>query len=385
MKRPSTAGAQFVALGVLAGLAIVVPQALAQSRVPIDQKTFDSRILEIHKKWVFADMHGHPSHMHRDNVPRITEEELNHYRHAHFDIITADATTDNRVQGNYTLRDGTYVPPIPNNPLGPHILKPGDLTAFTLDRIQRVQQTVDEGAAVLAVSPAAVLQARREGKISVLMALEGAEGLDGDVRNVKMFYDKGVRLIQLVHLEPDALGSVQTAPLDPTGLTPIGGQVVKECNRLGIVIDLAHANRRTVEDALRISTQPIIFSHTASHHLWKGARGLDDDEMKEIAAKGGVVGLWVNIQSYPTVKAWGDDVDYVRNVVGIDHVGIGTDLRGLDTTGYMTGFGSDAHYEALERELMERGYSNDDIGKVLGGNFFRVWQQVTGTTAAGNG
>jgi membrane dipeptidase len=380
MKAQSAARLQII---ILAALVVLTLPAVAQNRVSIDQKTFDSRIAEIHKKWVFADMHGHPSHIHRDDAKRITDEELSHYRRGLFDIITADATTDNRVQGNYALRDGTYVPPVAPNALGHHILKPGDLTAFALDRIQRVQQTVSDGAAVLATSPAAVLQARQEGKISLLMALEGAEGLEEKVSNVKMFYDKGVRLIQLVHLEPNALGSVQTAPLDTAGLSPLGEQVVKECNRLGIVIDLAHGNRRTVEDALRISTKPIIFSHTASHHVWKGARGLDDDEMKEIANKGGIVGLWVNIQSYPTVKAWGDDVDYVRGVVGIDHLGIGTDLRGLDSTGYMTGFGSDAHFEALERELMERGYSNDDIGKILGGNFFRVWQQVTAASSNG--
>jgi membrane dipeptidase len=361
---------RLLALGMLSGALLAAP-ALAQDRQVIDQKTFDKRIAEIHKKWVFADMHSHPSHMHRDDVPRIQDEELNHYRRADFDIITADATTDNFISGNYAKRDGTYVP------RGDYAFKPGDLTNFALDRIQRVQQTVDDGAAVLATSPAAVLKARAEGKISLLMALEGAEGLEEKVSNVKMFYDKGVRLIQILHMEPSALGSVQIAPIDPSGLTPFGADVVRECNRLGIVIDLAHANRRTREDALKISTQPMVFSHTASHHVWKGLRGLDDDEMKEIAAKGGIIGLWTNIQSYPSLKAWGDDVDYIRNVVGIDHIGIGSDLRGLDTTGYIPGFGADAHFEALERELMERGYSNDDIGKIMGGNFFRLWQAVT--------
>ena len=379
MKPLSAVRAQIGAFGLLGSAILLAQPAHAQTRVAIDQKTFDSRITEIHKKWVFADMHSHPSHIHRDDAKRITEEELNHYKGGHFDIIAAAATTDNIISGNYALRDGTYIP------AGAHDFKPGDLTAFALDRIQRVQQTVDEGAAVLAVSPAAVLEARRQGKISLLMDLEGAEGLEENVKNVQMFYDKGVRLIQIVHMEPNALGSAQVAELDTSGLTPFGEQTIKECNRLGIVIDLSHANRHTRQDALRISTEPMIFSHTSSHHILKLARGLDDDEMKEIASKGGVIGLWSDIVTYPTVKEWVDDIDYVRNVVGIDHVGIGTDLRGLDSNGYSTGFGNEAHFEVLERELMERGFSNDDIGKILGGNFFRVWQQVTAGTAARSG
>ncbi len=330
----------------------------------------DRRIEEIHRKYVFADMHSHPSHFHRDNVMRFDSDEMGRYRRARFDIIVAAATTDNFMTGNYTLRNGTYVE------RGIYKPKPGDFFKFTMDRLERPLNTVLYGDAVLATSPDVVLKAREQGQMTILLALEGAEGLEEDVSKLKLFYDKGVRFVQIVHIQPNALGSSQVYPYTPSGLTEFGKQVIKECNRLGIVVDLAHSNARTQREALAVSTKPMVFSHTASHNRWTGDRGLDDDEMRQIAAKGGVVGLWMNIDSYPSLKELVDDIDHVKTAVGIDHIGIGSDLRGLDSMGYTRGFGPEGNFVALERELVARGYSDDDIGKILGGNFFRVWKDV---------
>jgi membrane dipeptidase len=330
----------------------------------------DKRIEEIHKKYVFADMHSHPSHFHRDNVARFDGDEIGRYKRAKFDIIVAPATTDNFMTGNFTNRDGSYVERRTYKP------KPGDFFIFTMDRIERPLNTVLYGDAVLATSPDVVLKAREEGQLTILLALEGAEALEEDISKLKLFYDKGVRFVQIVHIQPNALGSSQIYPYTPTGLTEFGKQVIKECNRLGIVVDLAHANDRTRREALAVSTKPMVFSHTASHARWKGDRGLDDAEMREIAEKGGVIGMWTNIDSYPSLKEMVDDIDYVKNVIGVDHVGIGSDLRGLDSMGYTRGFGTEGNFVALERALVARGYSDDDIGKILGGNFFRVWKEV---------
>ena len=329
----------------------------------------ERRIAGIHQRFVFADMHAHPSRFHRANVARIGADELALYRRGLMDVVVANISTDAIYSGRYTERDGTRIPSREHRPL------PGEPFEFTLDRLDRVLQTVEAGVAVLAEGPASVREAKRRGQVALLPALEGGDGLDGSIENLRVLHRAGLRLLQLVHFRANELGHIQTYPYSPGGLTPFGREVVSECNRLGIVIDLAHANNQTIMDTLEISAAPVIFSHTGVKALYPGDRYLTDQEIRAIAAKGGVVGIWPNGESADRMADMVAHIDHVRNLVGVGHVGIGSDLRGMGS--YTEGFGRDANFRAIAGGLLEAGYSDDEVGQVMGGNFFRVWEAVT--------
>jgi microsomal dipeptidase-like Zn-dependent dipeptidase/poly-gamma-glutamate capsule biosynthesis protein CapA/YwtB (metallophosphatase superfamily) len=339
-----------------------------ERRTGVDEAMAD-RIEEIHRRFVFADTHAHPSRFHRANVPRIAEDEIARYRRGLMDVVVSNVSTDAVYGGGYVERDGTRVD------RGEHSPRPGQPLAFTQDRIERIMKTIEDGDAVLAESPAAVLEARRQGRVALLPALEGADGLDGQVGNVGAFYEMGVRLIQLVHFRDNELGHIQTYPYSPGGLTSFGRQVVEECNRLGIIIDLAHANTQTITDVLEVSRHPVIFSHTGAMALRENDRHLRDDEIRAIAANGGVIGIWPNGSVLPDMEDMVRHIDYVKGLVGIDHVGIGSDLRGMSR--YTEPFGAEANFRAIAAALLQSGYTDEEVGKIMGGNFFRVWQAVT--------
>ncbi len=339
-----------------------------ERRTGVDRATAE-RIERIHGSVVFADIHAHPSRFHRANLPRIGDAEIATYQRGHIDVVVAAISTDAVYGGGYVERDGTRVD------RGEHRPRPGQPFAFTQDRIERILETIEDGDAVLAESPAAVLEARRQGKLALLPALEGADGLDGQIENLRELYDMGLRLLQLVHFRNNELGHIQTYPYSPGGLTAFGRQVVEECNRLGIIIDLAHANTQTITDVLELSSQPVIFSHTGVKALHENDRHLGDDEIRAIAAKGGLIGIWPNGSALPRMEDMVQHIDYVKELVGVDHVGIGSDLRGMSR--YTEPFGREANFRAIAAALLARGYSDEEVGKIMGGNFFRVWQEVT--------
>lgn len=325
----------------------------------------------VHERIVFADIHAHPSRFHRANVDRIDNEEIARYRRGLIDLVVCNVSSDAAYQGGYTRRDGTEVKRLQGNETYP--LKPGEAFAFTLDRLQRVLATIESGDAVLASNPDAVLAAKRQGKLALLPALEGADGLEGNLENLRELQRRGVRLVQLVHFVDNDLGSNQTPPHADRGLTSFGRDVVRESNRLGILVDLAHANTRTIMDALETSAQPILFSHTGAKALHAADRYLTDEEIRAIGAKGGLVGIWP-AADFQTPAGMVRHIDHVKRLVGVDHIAIASDLRGMS---YFPAFGEEANFRAIVDGLIEGGYSDEEIGKIMGGNFFRIWQQVS--------
>ena len=331
----------------------------------------DARIARIHDRFVFADMHAHPSRFHRANVDMISAEEILLYRRRHMDIVVANVSSDAAYDGGYTRRDGTRVPRTGTD------AGPGDGIAFTLDRLDRILASIKAGYAVRADNPDTVLAARRRGEVSLLLALEGADGLEGKIENLRSLHDHGLRLLQLVHFRLNGLGRIQTAPYEEGGLTEFGKEVVRECNRLGIIIDMAHANTETILDTLALSEHPVLFSHGGLKALHEQDRALTDDEVRAIATAGGVVGIWPNGSSVESVAQMVDYIEHVIALAGANHVGIGSDLRGMGS--YSDGFGEDAEFRAIAAELLDRGHSDEAVGKIMGGNFFRVWRTVTGS------
>jgi membrane dipeptidase len=355
----------------VAGVLALLPLAGTVAAQTATAAEREQRAARIHASHVFADIHAHPSRFHRVNVDRIADTELERYRRGLIDVVVANISTDAALQGGYIARDGTAPARLRGNDVYP--LEPGDAFAFTLDRLDRILATVAAGAAVLATSPEAVLDAKRHGQIALLAALEGADGLEGSLDNLRELHRRGVRLVQLMHFVDNDIGSNQTPPKRASGLTEFGRALVREANRLGIIVDLAHANTQTILDALEVSSHPILFSHTGVLALYEGDRYITDDEIRAIAAGGGVIGIWP-AAALGTIAGMVQHIDHVKRLVGIDHVAIASDLRGMS---YIDAFGEDANFRAILDGLIDFGYTDDEIGAIMGGNFFRVWQQVS--------
>ena len=375
MKSPAGRHASIRAMtlhgNVPAVLAVAALLAAAAHATQPSTDERERRIAAIHEKYVFADIHAHPSRFHRANVARIEKAEIDRYRRGLIDVVVCNVSSDAAFHGGYTRRDGTTVPRLRGNDV--HPLQRGEAFAFTLDRLGRILETVVQGDAVLAPDPASVLAAKQRGRLALLPALEGADGLEGSLDNLRSLHRRGVRLVQLMHFLDNGIGSNQTPPYQSRGLTPFGRELVREANRLGIVIDLAHANTRTIMDALLASSQPLVFSHTGVKALHNVDRALTDTEIRAIARKGGLVGIWPNAD-LKTMAGMLRHIDYVKRLVGVDHVAIGSDLRGMS---YIDEFGEEANFRAIVHALLDAGYSDDEVGKIMGGNFFRVWQTVS--------
>jgi len=346
---------------------VVHPKDATVGQVPDE---LNDRIERIHKLYPFVDTHAHPSRFHRANLERIEKEELDRYRRGLMDMVVCAVSSDAAFQGGYTNRDGSQVRRLPAGE--DHPLKPGEAFAFTLDRFLRIVKTAEAGDVVLAMNPSQLLEAKNQGQLALMAALEGADGLEGSLDNLRELHRRGLRLLQLVHFRHNDLGFAQTAPYKAGGLTDFGKAAVRECNRLGIVIDLAHAQHETLMDAVKESVHPTIFSHTGVKALKEGDRYVTDDEIRAIAAKGGLIGIWPS-SAFASMEEMVRHIDYVKKLVGIDHVGIGSDLRGMS---YVKEFGEEADFRAIARGLISAGYTDEEIGKVMGANFFRIWQTI---------
>jgi membrane dipeptidase len=177
-----------------------------------------------------------------------------------------------------------------------------------------------------------------QGEPHVVLAVEGASFLDDDIGQVQAAYDHGIRHVQLVHYIRTTIGDFQTERPEHRGLSEHGRKVVEECNRLGILVDLAHSTGEAVAQALALSKVPVVWSHSSvtrtrtpqwTMPAWQ-ARQLSLDNAKAIAAKGGVVGLWaLRTDVGPTVEAYGNRLSEMADWLGEDHVAFGTDMNGL--------------------------------------------------------
>jgi len=339
--------------------------------MPVEVQAADPRVIAIHEQAVFADMHAHPSRFHRRNIESITAQEIEVYRRSTMDLVVANISSDMAYDGGYVNRDGTEVEK------GRYRPAPGEVYALSADRLARLQNTFDLGYAVHADKPVHVLEARDKNQVAIMPALEGGDALEGDIQKLSEMHKNGLRLIQLIHFRNNELGHTQTWPYSPGGLTEFGHEVVREANRLGIVIDTAHANNETLMDVLALSRHPIIFSHGGVREYTDHDRAVTDDQIRAIASNGGVVGIWPHGRLISTVAEMVDYMEHVIKIGGIDHVGIGSDLRGMSS--YVIGFDKQANFHAIAIELLNRGYSDKDVGKVMGGNFFRVWAKVSET------
>jgi membrane dipeptidase len=272
-----------------------------------------------------------------------------------------------------------------------------------------------------------VEEARRnsqEGKVSFALGIENGAAIEDKLENLAHFHRRGVRYITLTHFKDNAIcdASFNSGKRTWNGLSPFGRQVVAEMNRLGIMVDVSHLSDDAIRQVLEVTRAPVIASHSSSRHFTPGfERNLSDELIRAIAANGGVV--MINFGSAfltPTANAWSsqrhlatqafaterglplehpevrafyeaytrerpypyarvedvaDHIDHVVKLVGIDHVGLGSDFDGVGDS-LPTGLKDVSQYPNLFRVLLERGYSEADLEKLASGNLFRVWRQV---------
>jgi membrane dipeptidase len=236
------------------------------------------------------------------------------------------------------------------------------------------------------------------GKVGVINAIEGGWGpLAGDLENLKKFYDQGLRLAGISHgeggTEPNYLQGTRSKggrfPVDDRkealktmlGLTPFGLEVLKLSNELGIITDLSHINDKAFMDVIENSKLPPITSHTAVYSLCQVGRCMTDDQIKALAAKGGVMGITFvpgfldnDAAKVPNmVDRFVDHICYVADLVGVDYVGIGSDFDGGIKKPVIPDV---SQFVQITRGMMSRGFDEEEIKKILGGNFLRVMKKV---------
>ncbi|MDH3890905.1 MAG: dipeptidase [candidate division Zixibacteria bacterium] len=266
------------------------------------------------------------------------------------------------------------------------------------------------------------------GKIAAVLGIENGVAIAGDLDNIKHYYERGVRYMTLTHTASSewVTSSADTAPAFD-GLTDFGRDVVRTMNELGMIVDISHASVEAVEQVLKVATAPLIASHSGVHAIYEHDRNLTDEQIKAVAANGGVIGvifyngyistefadladsLWglhraefdslkalyadndslyrvarkplrdsiyAQLEGIVDVGTVVDHIDYIVKLVGPDYVGLGSDYDGVPSM--PSGLDDCSMMPNLTKELIVRGYSDEDIGKILGGNFMRVFKQVCG-------
>lgn len=239
-----------------------------------------------------------------------------------------------------------------------------------------------------------------EGRIGLLLTMEGAEPLGDDLNLIRIFHELGLRSISLTHARANAAaaGGIFAANGSPAqGLTTFGRELVRECERLGIMLDLAHINPAGFEEICALTTKPLIVSHSNARRFYDIERNISDEQIKMIGVGGGVIGINAILVSpekeEATLDRYVDHIEHVANLIGIDGVGIGFDFcevlwrqmpvaereeleAKLTIPHFLPDLSNHAHARNLTRKLIERGFSDEEIGKILRGNWLRVLRQL---------
>ncbi|HON54037.1 MAG TPA: dipeptidase [Bacteroidales bacterium] len=253
-----------------------------------------------------------------------------------------------------------------------------DADFYASDQLLRFRNYVESSdQAGFAYNAHDILYNKGRGQRSVILALENGYPFGKDISQVERFYNYGVRAVTLCHnYNNDICDASMDTVVEHNGLSPFGYKVVEEMNRLGIIIDVSHASSKTLSDVLRVSKLPVIASHSGVYAIKNHKRNLTDDEIKAIAAKGGLIQVATGryfLSDKPkeevTVKDIADHIDYVKSLVGIRHVGIGTDFDG---GGGVVGMENAAKMKNLTVELLKRGYTNRELKMFWGKNILRV-------------
>jgi membrane dipeptidase len=264
----------------------------------------------------------------------------------------------------------------------------------------------------LALTANEVIDAHRRGKIASMMGIEGGHAIENSLANLRMLYKAGARYMTLTHSKGLRWADSATDEERVGGLSPFGKEVVHEMNRLGMLVDLSHVSVNAMNDALDVSSAPVIFSHSSAFALTAHKRNIPDEVLLRLKVNNGVAMVtfypsyvsetvrlaWINLRKKvnaqtedpreqaklygaqrstlprPTLADVADHIDHIRNLIGIDYIGLGGDYDGMPPG--PVGLEDVSTYPALLKELLRRGYSDADIAKIAGRNILRVMQDV---------
>ena len=236
----------------------------------------------------------------------------------------------------------------------------------------------DSGGRFVIVTDAATLQRVAEQRRTVpdltggLLAIEGLHALEGELRNVDALYDAGFRMMGLTHFFDNEVGG-SAHGAEKNGLTEFGRLVVRRMEERRIVVDLAHASTRMIDDVLGMATRPVVVSHGGVKGTCDHIRNLSDDHVRRVAATGGVIGIgyWDAAVCDVSVAGIVRAIQHAVQVGGVDHVGLGSDFDGATTTPFDT-----TGLPQITEGLLAAGFSEADVGKIMGGNVLRVLRET---------
>ncbi len=301
----------------------------------------------------------------------------------------------------------------------PSALPPLDAMRQQLEQIDLIHRMIsaypdDFG---FAVSTADIERERKQGRIASLIGLEGAHSMGNSLGALRAYYDLGVRYMTLTHFHTTDWADSATGEARHDGITEFGEEVIREMNRLGMMVDISHVSDAAMSDVLQITEAPVIFSHSAARTLTGHVRNVPDDILERVRENGGIVmvpfipaflsepiNVWEK-DLFPLLKEakndaeWqritkqyridhgqpplatlndvADHIDHIRKVAGIDHVGIGADFYGTEVEYELVqGLEDVSKYPALFAELVRRGWSDEDLKKLARDNFLRVFREV---------
>jgi membrane dipeptidase len=295
----------------------------------------------------------------------------------------------------------------------------------TLEQIEVVHRMTRRWPEVfeLALTAEDVERSFRRGRIGSMIGMEGGHSIDNSLATLRMMHTLGARYMTLTHNNHTAWADSAAEPPVHGGLTAFGEEVVREMNWLGMIVDLSHVAPETMDDALRVSAAPVIFSHSSARAITDVPRNVPDAVLRQLPKNGGVVmvtfvpgfistavvehgrranaeqarlraampndeagqkaalAAWQKANPEPraTLAQVADHIDHIRKVAGIDHIGLGSDFDGI--TSVPVGLEDVSTYPALTVELLKRGYSDDDVKNILGLNALRVLRQVERVSA----
>ena len=230
----------------------------------------------------------------------------------------------------------------------------------------------------IAYTPADLYRLKAEGKKAIMMGIENGYAIGKDIANVERFRNRGIVYMTLCHNGNNQLCGSCRDNEENLGVNAFGEQVIHEMNRVGMMVDISHAGVQTFYDALDISTKPIVASHSSARALCNHPRNLYDNQMKALAAKGGVAQVtlyngFLKEVGQATIEDAIAHLNHMVDIMGIEHVGIGTDFDG---DGGIIGCASASELINFTRHLLKERYSEEDIRRIWGGNFLRVMEEV---------
>jgi membrane dipeptidase len=273
--------------------------------------------------------------------------------------------------------------------VSPTELKPGEYCNFALKGADAFDEVCARCADIVAPArtPDEFRQAAASGRIAAVLGVEGGHALEGRVENLDRFCERGVRVLTVTWCNSNELGDSSSDESKPyNGLSQFGRQAVRRMNELGMIIDVSHSADKTVFDILDASAAPVIASHSGVRARRDFNRNLTDEEIRAIAAHGGVIGVVFlpyflrEPEDKATIEDVIDCIDHICQLVGPNHVGLGSDFDGFG--GALPGLEDVTKMGAIRVGLRRRGYAEDDIAKITGLNFLRVWDRVQALASA---